>query len=347
MKYNIKKSLISLTPFRFKKYIFKYKLYLREPKLFFLSKQIYTSTSPTLLLLSFPRSGSSWVGSILGTGTEVRYLREPITTSYTIQEPHRISVFEKNICDNWTEYNKYIDKSFNGSVDFSSSIIKSPEQWLSPKDPKTLIIKEVNPLIIDSYLSKSINLIYLLRHPFSVARSYDALKWQPKEVFTNKFDQCTLNTLIQITPNLLEQSFWFQMGYLQGWVEATVKKEVNETKSKTHNVTVVRYEDICRHTKNKFMELFKFANIPFTEKVNTAIAKSQKIKKQVSAGDFTLTRNKKDIETIKIKAGEQANYHELMFAYNQAISDFCKSQELTKNNIAPSFTINSSLVKLL
>ncbi|MBU2891926.1 sulfotransferase domain-containing protein [Colwellia sp. D2M02] len=347
MKSTIKKILMSYIPFACKKYLFKCKLYLREPKLLLLANSKYRTNAPTLLLLSFPRSGSSWVGSILGTGEHVRYLREPVTTSYTLQKKHRISVFDKTTCDNWNEYQSYIDKSLHGSANFSSSIIKFTKQWLKPHLKKTLVIKEVNPLVIDNYLSKPIKLVYLVRHPFSVAKSYSALNWQPTEVFSNKFNKATLNTLQQITPNLLQQSFWFQMGYLQGWVEATVKREISVAPKKNKAIILVRYEDICREAESEFIKLFSFANLPFTEKVSSAITNSLKRKEKVSAGDFSLTRSKEDIETIKVNTNEQENYHELMLAYHQAILDFCQHQSPTIKNITPSFTLNSSLVKLL
>ena len=44
---------------------------------------------PPVLLTSLPRSGSSWIGRILGSADEALYLREPLTQAYLKRIGHR------------------------------------------------------------------------------------------------------------------------------------------------------------------------------------------------------------------------------------------------------------------
>ena len=55
----------------------------------------FSTVSPPILILSIPRSGSSWVGKILGLSSTSLYLREPITQTYLSHEKvNALSVFE-------------------------------------------------------------------------------------------------------------------------------------------------------------------------------------------------------------------------------------------------------------
>ena len=44
--------------------------------------RLFPFRKPAILLLSYPRSGSSWAGKVLGLSPDVAYLREPINQGY-------------------------------------------------------------------------------------------------------------------------------------------------------------------------------------------------------------------------------------------------------------------------
>ncbi|MCP4990436.1 MAG: sulfotransferase domain-containing protein [Colwellia sp.] len=355
MNKKIRTHIVKCIPFRLRKTLFKLKLYTQAPKLFFLSNVSFKTSCPTVLL-SLPRSGSSWIGSIIGMGEDIRYLREPATTNYTLTEStskskrkiKRISVFDQDSCDNWAEYQQYINDSLAAKPNFPNSVIAYPKQWQSPKQQKPLLIKEVNPLVINYYLSKQVNMIYLLRHPFSVAKSYQALNWRASDLFEKKFNEESLALIRKLTPNIQKENNWTQMGYLQGWIEALAKSQIINSKN---SVVTVRYEDICQAPKSEFKTLFGFIAINYSTKAFSAITKSLSRKSEVGAGDFSLTRNSSELAQVKVKPEEQQVYFQLMNAYQQAFSDF-KQNEIALGkqatpNIAASYEANSALVKLL
>lgn len=358
MDKRIRSSLVKLVPFNLRKILFKLKLYVKAPWLIFLSKKAFNTCPPPILLLSFPRSGSSWIGSIMGLSENVRYLREPATTNYTLTESKnknqtkdtpkikRISVFDQCSCDDWSEYQQYIDDSLSAKPNFPNAVIAFPKQWQSPKQQKPLLIKEVNPLVINYYLSKPVKLIYLVRHPFSVAKSYQALNWRAKDLFTKKFNNETLAEIAHFSPTIQQENNWLQMGYLQGWIEALAKEKIART---DNSVTIIRYEDICQKPDEQFKALFNFANIGYSNTIIQKIQSSRSGKNNVAVGDFSLTRNSAELAQVKIKTDEHEFYLQLMKSYKQAFIDYKKSRSLDENTaqgITASYEINSSLVKL-
>ncbi len=356
MNKSIRSNLIKRVPFRLRKSLFKLALYVRAPKLFFVSKKAFNTCPAPVVLLSFPRSGSSWIGSIMGMGEDIRYLREPATTSYTLTESKtktelgvpvkRISVFDQDSCDAWTEYQQYIDESLSAKPNFTNAVIAYPEQWQKTSHKKSLLVKEVNPLVINYYLSKDIKLIYLLRHPFSVAKSYQALNWRADDLFTKKLNNKTFATIKQLSPNILKENVWVQMGYLQGWIEAMVKEQISIT---NNPVTIIRYEDVCQAADKQFTKLFNFADINFSSNTKAAINNSLSRKSNVAAGDFSLTRNSSELAKITVKKEDHEHYFQLMDAYQQAFSDFkeiTKADNSSATNSTISYCKNSALVSL-
>ncbi|TPH17069.1 sulfotransferase domain-containing protein [Litorilituus lipolyticus] len=342
------KKIINYLPAKLKIKLFKLKLYLKAPFLLSLTDKSFKSVTSPVVILSLPRCGSSWVGSIIGSGEQVRYLREPITTSYIQNKASRISVFDHSSCDNWSEYQTYIDRTFAGTPNFTNSTIAFPKQWKNSAIPKTLVIKEVNPLIIDSYLSKSINLIYLLRHPFSVAKSYQALDWQPKDIFSKKFSKESLAIINSFSPNITSHSFHYQMGYLQGWVEALVKYKVwciKEKNAENNSAVIVLYEEICKEAEIKFKNLFSTLNIPFSKEIVQRINNSISGNKSISVGDFSLVRQVESLSKITINTNEYEDYAELMAAYTKAGTNFCSHIGIDKSKVALSYQIYSPLVE--
>jgi hypothetical protein len=329
------KAMLSLMPFRSKYWLEKIKLLFNSPQIFLQSKKS-NAVDDAVVLLSFPRSGSSWVGSILGFGECVKYLREPVTTQYMLKKPNRLSVFMPEKCENLTEYYSYINNALNGKPALLNSIIPYPKQWLTKEIiPTKLLIKEVNPLVVESYRTNNTTIIYLIRHPFSVAKSYQALNWQSRDLFSSRFNPGELAIITSQTIDLLQQDFWSQIGYLQGWIEARTKCTlVNKTG------TIIRYEDICQSPEKTYQALCKQTGIDFTDEMTLKIKQSLSSTNNVAIGEFSLTRSQLEVVKVEVKIDEQQDYKQLMLAYHQAISDYNNYKNL---ELSPEFEINCAL----
>lgn len=195
--------------------------------------RLWRQQQPSVLVLSLPRSGSSWVGETLGNATDALYLREPISqgdprirewgTVVTLDEPEVAQI-----------YRELAGKAFLGWPDFDFRIVNFPHQWrLRWRRPRRVVVKEVNPLAVNWYVERfRPNLIHLIRHPAAVALSFQKHGW------------------IADTP-----SAWAENGAFQAQVLANALPTVEK------HGHLVRYEDICEQPLACFEELFRIANL--------------------------------------------------------------------------------------
>lgn len=307
--------LLARLPFFTRKYVEALKLLYRAPKSFFLIKRPRTIASKTLII-SFPRSGSSWVGAILGSDNESLYLREPVTTSYMLDKANRISVFELGKCQDVPAYQQYVTHALDGKARRANAIFKYPMQILQKKHPANLVIKEVNPLTVNLYDPFVDNTIYLVRHPYAVALSYQALNWQSTSLFDQRFEQAQLNEILSSHPNLQQCCFWHQMGYLLGWIEAQTKHAL------TNRHLVTRYEDICAAPEQQFEALCEFSNLTYSTILKERLTRSISGKTSIEKGNFSLQRKISDVANIKIAYSDKTKHDKLINAYLMAGQHF-------------------------
>ena len=112
--------------------------------------------SNDILIIGLPRSGTSWVGGVLGSSTSVDYLREPITQSWL--EAGNPSPLVDPAGDR-----SYLDHA-------ARFLVESGRRRL---------IKEVNPLLIPHVLANHpMQVVLLHRHPCAVALSYFERGWK-------------------------------------------------------------------------------------------------------------------------------------------------------------------------
>ena len=220
-----------------------------------LLSRIFPIVNKPILIISFPRSGSSWVGEIIGTAKSALYLREPITCFYRRKNTEGIIV-EVDPNSPPYIYKKYGNRAFSGIPDFPTEVVKFPDDWkLSKRKSSRLVIKEVNPLAIEWFI-KSINpsIVILLRHPAAITLSFLSLNW-----WKNK-----------------ESSAWFFYGDRIG----SVLKILYENILEYRDYKVFFYEDLCRDTVKKFKEMFQYCNLKIDENV------MQRIEKTTSCGSI-------------------------------------------------------------
>lgn len=298
-------------PKRLKKCLSVTKLFITSPLLFLRVKKQYKSPSPPIYLLSFPRSGSSWVGSVIGHGKHTRYLREPITTAFYYHKSMTASVFSRDKCENWPLYYKLLQKAASTEITFLNSVVPEAIQWQKRDLKLPVIIKEVNPLIIEELAQLDIKILYLTRHPFSIAKSYEALGWNKPNQFETRFTESEISSLLTLEPDLIKQNFFYQIGFLQGLIER-----------KFHKLTLgeaIVYEDLLASPLNQFKHLFNKLGLKFSAEVELNLLTSISGKEQSKAGQFDLIRNIENIKKISIKPELLASYNSTMAGYNSAL----------------------------
>jgi hypothetical protein len=215
------------------------------------------SDRPPLLILSMPRSGSSWVGKMLGYAKSALYLREPINQSVLEHTdlPTLYEVFSERTASKVRPPARDV---FNEYPAFDRPIVQQPEKWgLVDRRQKQVVVKEVNPFLLSWLLdSFDFRILYLVRHPAGVAGSYDRLGWGEDMLQS-------LPKVGKIIPESHKNTFWPCHGALQ----AVASNSVVHTLSERDEIECkfVRYEDLCRKPVKGFRRLFEFAELPFTD----------------------------------------------------------------------------------
>jgi hypothetical protein len=208
---------------------------------------------PALLILSIPRSGSSWVGGTLGLAKNAMYLREPIT-QMRLAHGARETLVEVDAVAPADEYRKPAERAFAGLPAFPPLIVTLPDQWrLGERRKRRLVIKEVNPLAC-AYLVGCFRprLIFLVRHPAGVALSFCEQGWWSPDSMT-----------------------WEEMGARLGALLRTaldVLKDYGDSR-------LVRYEDLCLDPLARFRDLFAFAELDWGDDIVAHI------QDEISGGD--------------------------------------------------------------
>jgi hypothetical protein len=194
--------------------------------------------APSLLILSAPRSGSSWVGETLGRAQNALYLREPITQSclaYFRQSGHEQKVmYEPTSSPASKVFAQTARKAFSGLPPFQPWVVRFPDQWdLSLRQVRRLVIKEVNPMackwLVERYQPR---VILLVRHPAAVSLSYVKMGWLSRPVGR-------------------------QLGENLGAVLRAALDGLMDHK----DYRVVTYEELCADAIGVFRSLYEFAEL--------------------------------------------------------------------------------------
>jgi hypothetical protein len=194
---------------------------------------------PAVLVLSLPRSGSSWVGDMLGSAPDALYLREPLSQgdpavrSRLIYDPGHDPVLGPISA-------RLADKVFAGLPDFDERIVRIPGQWaLKWRRPRRVVVKEVNPRACRWYLERyRPRVVFLIRHPAAVATSSQKQAW--------------------LGPTVGD---WAQRGVDDGQL---LREALTALAHHPESCTTVFFEDLCVDPLNGFRRLYDFAGLKWT-----------------------------------------------------------------------------------
>jgi Sulfotransferase domain len=198
---------------------------------------------PTILLVSYPRSGSTWISTILGFSPDIAYLFEPVSTPFLekTKKHHYLPTIQDSDFDLFVEIS---DQAFNGIPPKTNNgippnpvhlpIVRSIKDfWFPNRKNLRLLIKEINPQATDFFINRyAPDAIVLLRHPAAVAESHERLGF---------------------LKNILDfESFGYHYGtVLSGAIEASSRS----------NAIIIYYEDFALNPEVEFRKLFSQLNI--------------------------------------------------------------------------------------
>jgi hypothetical protein len=255
------------------------------------SRMVAAATLPSrrpVLIIAHPRSGSTWVGATLGSAADALYLKEPLTLTRLRSQSGTVT-FE--LPDSGPP-EAYLAPA--AAVDialpaFPPNIVPFPDQWsLGGRRGKRLVIKEVNPLALDWFVRRwAPKIVYLLRHPAGVAASFAAQGWRVgQEGFAHRFRSDRFASG-EIAPERHAGSMWREIGAVQALVlKLTLQRLQGEA-----DWLVVRYEDLCDDPIASFRQLYDFADLKWSDKVEERIQRETGAANHDRSLAYDTTRN--------------------------------------------------------
>ncbi|HUR21471.1 MAG TPA: sulfotransferase [Vicinamibacterales bacterium] len=229
--------------------------------------QVLRTRQPAALVLSLPRSGSSWVGESLGCATDALYLREPVTQSdHLFHELGTVFAIDRPDLD--ARYERSASKAYAGWPDFDPGIVRFPASWaLTRRRSRRVVIKEVNPLACGWHIERyAPRIVLLVRHPAAVALSWQRKGW--------------------LTPD--EQS-WATNGELQG----RALRAALEALAPYEAQRVVVYEDLCADPIGSFTSLYAFAGLTWEGRAHRFI--SERMHRTDEGNTWNTSRNSQEM----------------------------------------------------
>jgi hypothetical protein len=206
----------------------------------------YPFKEPAILILSYPRSGSSWIGQILSTSEDVAYLYEPITRPYLEAEGEYALVDIENDGTAYDAYRSLGDKAFAGNPVALPVVVQNVRPFsFSERRKRRLMLKEVNPKAAKFYSNRyNLDTLLIVRHPAAVALSFYQRGWLNSPDTSRE------------TGNR-NSSDWEEFGYAFG----TIMRNAIEVISKKKGSLVITYERLALNPYHEFEHLFRHFSV--------------------------------------------------------------------------------------
>jgi hypothetical protein len=221
-----------------------------------LVSRLFPFRQPTILLLSFPRSGSSWAGEILSYSQNVTYMFEPITRPYQKYQAG-YAMADLDDPEIFQKYLKYSQEAFQGwppkQIHFSERLYKFS---IFGRKQRQLLIKEVNPRAAELYTKNfHPNVLFLVRHPAAVALSFWERGWlESPDVKLYGFD--------------FNGNEWEKFGYAYG---IAMKSALDSIKKYSCPYKIIAYEELASDPFVEFQKIFEYLQVELPQEYQDII----------------------------------------------------------------------------
>ena len=230
-----------------------------------------------VLILSLPRSGSSWVGDVLGAARNALYLREPMNQLH-LKSGGEETLIEFSADEVPQAYEEAARRIADADPHFPQGlgVVKNRRRWRMKRSREArVVVKEVNPLAIDWMLERlQPRLIFVVRHPAAVALSFVKLGWWGGEAGEER-----------------ERHDWTKYGARL----AEVLNRSVDSIERWRDSQVVQYEELCLSPVDGFRDLFDFAGLSWSE------ALEQEVLTRSVGGDrantYSTSRDSREVST--------------------------------------------------
>jgi hypothetical protein len=240
-----------------------------------------------------PRSGTTFVGSMLSTPLTVDYIHEPFNHQSGLPEMTRpFPSVEEGSPDeqrlrHLVERMKAFDLSLRSPRFPTDSRARAAlKRVLASRGPRYLLLARLNPwhravvvkdpmgCLLTGYLTSvhGFRAVVLVRHPLGVVNSYRRLGWSARDQLQSVAAD---ERLERLPPELAE--LVRRPGHDELAAGALLWRTLNTLLAAqvegNDRATVVRHEDLSADPARRFPDLFAFAGVPWTRLVQWRVAR--------------------------------------------------------------------------
>ena len=238
---------------------------------------VITAQKAPIYIVGLPRSGTTWVASIINTAHSIKYFHEPFNCKNVPGASKFCMKYLYSDADQ--EFVRRSHDAFSGRMsEVSVREMLSPTYKKRPWWPGRVVIKDVcSCLAVETvYRSVAPVTMIVIRHPCAVAASWYKLQYDIDhhlEIMLNQTQLCSGILNPYQSTLRTAQGFWQKMGALWGAVYYVLFHQ-----QKAHpDWLIVKHEDFCLNPVEKFQNLFQKLDLKWTRTTNALVQVSTQI----------------------------------------------------------------------
>lgn len=258
-------------PPSFKAALFRFgiRLSFRMGGFFSFGMAVRRSGSP-LYLMSLPRSGSSWIGSILASHPDLYYHFEPMNPDYNPLAKDRMAVRVPGRCE--PSVARYVNGLEKGTLFSILSLLHQPPWRFFTA--RRILVKDVYSMFSHMILLEHrIECILLVRHPCQVAKSHIGRGiLPPLHRLAENLEE--VDAMRKLTENFrtglrADENPWFQMGLYWEMAHQLVLSDGAECFR-----SIIRYEDVVEDPTRQFKKILTVLGLSCPDKIQKRILRT-------------------------------------------------------------------------
>ncbi len=230
-----------------------------------LLRGLETMRKPPVYIVGLPRSGTTWIASIVATARSVKYFHEPFNCSNVAGAARFCMKYLVNADDD-PDFARHCRKAFAGEILTDSMRTMLPPFYRHyPKLPGRVIVKDVCTCLAVECVQSLLNplTVIVVRHPCAVAASWHRLGYNVDHHLRILRERNGLyDGVLEPYRDILNRAtgFWQKIGALWGAVYCILYHQ-----RKAHaNWVVVNHEEFCRKPIDAFRNLFRRLDLDWT-----------------------------------------------------------------------------------
>ncbi|MEB3831300.1 sulfotransferase [Phormidium sp. CCY1219] len=236
---------------------------------------ITTASKPPIYIVGLPRTGTTWLASILNTTPGIKHLHEPFNAINVPEAvPHALQYMRAD--DKNPAFYRLCRQAFSGHSPRDCVTYKrSPVYKILPWWPGRVMVKDVHSYLALDWIDQHFNpvAILVMRHPCAFAYSWFRLYGQFGKSLEKVIEQPKLmNDYLYPFEEQLNKAegFWEKIGVFWGATYYVMLQQ----QQKHSDWIWVKHESLCQDPLGEYQNLFKRLDLPWTSQTERRLQQS-------------------------------------------------------------------------